>query len=105
MKKIKAFFFLIILCSSFACFAQQNNVAQGEVYAIVVGISKYHYIKPLSYADNDADLFAELLRSGAGGSIKPENLYLLKNDSANAGNFWSAISRISNKQLKKGDRV
>jgi tetratricopeptide (TPR) repeat protein len=95
----------MILFSSFACFSQQNDAVQAEVYAIVVGISKYHYIKPLNYADRDADLFSELLRSGVGGHVKPENLFLLKNDSANAGNFWSAISRISNKQLKKGDRV
>jgi caspase domain-containing protein/tetratricopeptide repeat protein len=81
----------------------QNN--SGETYAIVVGISKYRYIKPLSYADSDAELFTELLKSRAGGNIKQENLFLLKNDSANAGNFWSALSRVSNMNLNKGDRV
>ena len=54
---------------------QTNNV-----YAIVVGISGYHYIKPLSYADKDAELFADLLRFDGAGGIKPENLFLLKND-------------------------
>ena len=83
-------------------FAQNNS---GETYAIVVGISKYRYIKPLSYADSDAELFTELLKSRAGGNIKQENLFLLKNDSANAGNFWSALSRLSNMNLNKGDRV
>ena len=105
MKRISFSLCLLILFSSQSSFTQQINPVQGEVYAIVVGISKYNYIRPLSYADNDADLFAELLRSGAGGRIKQENLFLMKNDSANAGNFWSAISRISNKQLKQGDRV
>jgi len=105
MKWISFSLCLLILFSSQPSFTQQINPVQGEVYAIVVGISKYNYIRPLSYADNDADLFAELLRSGAGGRIKQENLFLMKNDSANAGNFWSAISRISNKQLKQGDRV
>lgn len=101
----KLFFpFYLVLFSSFS-FAQQNQATQGDVYAIVVGVSSYRYIKPLNYADRDADLFAELLRSGAGGRIKSENLFLLKNDSANAGNFWSALLRISNKKLKKGDRV
>jgi len=105
MKRISLSLLVLILFSYQPSFPQQANPVQGEVYAIVVGISKYHYIRPLNYADNDADLFAEMLQSGAGGRIKPENLFLLKNDSANAGNFWSAISRISNKQLKKGDRV
>jgi len=85
-------------------FSQQSE-SDGEMYAIVVGISKYNYIKPLHYADRDADLFASLLRSAAGGRIKEENLFLLKNDSANAGNFWSTLLRVSNKNLKKGDRV
>lgn len=85
-------------------FAQQGE-NEGEVYAIVVGISKYNYIRPLNYADRDADLFASLLRSAAGGRIKEENLFVLKNDSANAGNFWSTLLRVSNKNLKKGDRV
>ncbi len=95
----------ILLLITVPVFPQKNS-GKGEVYAIVVGISQYHYIKPLHYADSDAELFAELLQSGAGGNIRPENLFLLKNDSANAGNFWSAISRISNnKYLKEGDRV
>ncbi|HMK17603.1 MAG TPA: caspase family protein [Chitinophagaceae bacterium] len=105
MKRNSISLCLLILFSSQPVFTQQSSPVQGEVYAIVVGISKYNYIRPLSYADRDADLFTELLRSGAGGRIKQENLFLMKNDSANAGNFWSAISRISNKQLKKGDRV
>jgi len=105
VKRIPHLFFLAFLFLSYSSFSQKNNSIEGDVYAIVVGISKYHYIKPLNYADNDAALFNELLRSGAGGQAKPENIFLLKNDSANAGNFWSAISRISNMPLKKGDRV
>ena len=96
--------FSLLLVFPLVFFAQQNET-EGEVYAIVVGISKYNYIKPLNYADRDADLFASLLRSAAGGRIREENLFLLKNDSANAGNFWSTLLRVSNKNLKKGDRV
>ena len=101
----RIFLLLSFLLLSYFPFAQSNQPGAGETYAIVVGISKYRFIKPLSYADRDADLLAELLRSGAGGKIKPENLFLLKNDSANGGNFWSALQRICNKQLNKGDRV
>lgn len=96
-------FLTVLFSCPFILFSQENE--KENVYAIVVGISKYNYIKPLSYADRDADLFSSYLRSAAGGRIKEENLFLLKNDSANAGNFWSTLLRVSNKNLKKGDRV
>src|SRR6188768_3124923 len=96
--------FLIAILFPFFFFAQQSDT-EGDVYAIVVGISKYNYIRPLNYADRDADLFASLLRSSACGNIKEENLFVLKNDSANAGNFWATLLRVSNENLRKGDRV
>ena len=103
MSRSVLLFFTLLFSSPIILFTQENE--KEDVYAIVVGISKYHYIKPLSYADRDADLFSSYLRSAAGGRIKEENLFLLKNDSANAGNFWSTLLRLSNKNLKKGDRV
>ena len=103
--KRKLFFLLQVILFFYASSARQNKALPGETYAIVVGISSYHYIKPLNYADRDADLFTDLLRSAVCGPIKEENLFLLKNDSANAGNFWSALLRICNKDLHKGDRV
>lgn len=79
------------------------NVAKGEFYAMVIGISNYKYLNPLNYADADAQLFADFLRSKAGGSIKEENLILLKNDSASSGNFKANFTKIYNK-VKKGDK-
>lgn len=102
--KPKPLFLTGALWLTLLSYAQKNAVAP-EAYGIIVGISNYHYIKPLNYADRDADLFTELLRSGVVGNFKPENLLLLKNDSANSGNFWSGLSRLCNKQLNKGDRV
>lgn len=78
-------------------------LVKGEFYALVVGVSTYKYLKPLSYADADAELFADFLLSKAGGSIKKENLVVLKNDSAKSGDFWSKFSMIYSK-IKKGDR-
>lgn len=102
--KPKPFLLSGALWLSLLSFAQSKTPSP-ETYGIVVGVSNYHHIKPLNYADRDAELFTELLRSGAVGAIKPGNLLLLKNDSANAGNFWSGLSRLCNKQLNKGDRV
>ncbi|MCX6210468.1 MAG: caspase family protein, partial [Bacteroidetes bacterium] len=82
---------------------QATPTVQGDVYALVVGISNYPYIKPLNYADNDAELFANYLRSNSGGKIKEENLVLLTNDKAKSGNFWANFMKLSSK-VKSGDR-
>jgi tetratricopeptide (TPR) repeat protein len=79
---------------------------QGTAYAVIVGISNYKYIRPLSFADQDALLFRDFLLSEAGGKVKPENILLLINKEANA----SAQPRIrrwlsESKMPKKGDRV
>jgi tetratricopeptide (TPR) repeat protein len=83
--------------------ADTTQPATGETYALVVGISNYKYLKPLSYADHDAQLFADFLRTKAGGSIKDQNLMLLQNDSAKSGDFWANFTKLSSR-LKKGDR-
>ena len=81
-------------------------VFSGNTYAVIVGVSDYKYIKPLSFADEDALLFKEFLQSKAGGSVKPDNIFLILNNDANA----STQPRIRNwlteaKKLQKGDRV
>ncbi|HEX4959001.1 MAG TPA: tetratricopeptide repeat protein [Lacibacter sp.] len=83
--------------------ADTTTPVTGENYALVVGISNYKYLKPLNYADYDAQLFADFLRTKAGGSIKNENLVLLKNDSAKSGYFWASFTKLASR-LKKGDR-
>lgn len=80
--------------------------ATGEIYAIITGVSKYPGITPLKYADKDAILFRDFLRSPAGGNVKPENILSLINDSAKAADFnVKAYSWLLRKQLKKGDRL
>ena len=82
------------------------SVFSGNTYAVIVGVSDYKYIRPLSFADQDALLFKEFLQSKAGGSVKSENIFLVLNQEANA----STQPRIRNwltetKKLQKGDRV
>jgi hypothetical protein len=36
-------------------------IFDGETYAVVVGVSDYKYVKPLSFAEQDAVLFKEFL--------------------------------------------
>ncbi len=78
----------------------------GNTYAIIVGISSYPSIKPLVYADKDALLFRDFLKTPAGGNVKAENIFCLINDSARAADFnVRAYSWLKRKGLKNGDRL
>ena len=82
------------------------DTAKGDVYAIITGVSNYPGIKPLKYADKDALLFRDFLRSPTGGNTKPENILTLINDSAKAADFnMKAYGWLQKKKLKKGDRL
>ncbi len=84
--------------------SKKSDSHQGKTYAFIVGISEYKHIKPLNYADKDAELFAGFLQTTAGGSVKPENLMLLTNENAKSGDFISAFQKIVSKP-KAGDRL
>jgi hypothetical protein len=77
-----------------------------QTFAIIVGISKYKYVQPLTYADKDAELFRDYLKSPAGGSVKDENLFCLLNEKALNSNFWGkGFQWLRAKNLQKGDRL
>ena len=77
-----------------------------QTFAMVVGISKYKYVRPLTYADKDAELFRDYLKSPGGGSIKDDNIFCLLNEQASNSNFWSkGFQWLKAKQLQKGDRL
>jgi tetratricopeptide (TPR) repeat protein len=86
--------------------SKDSGNLKGTAYAVIVGISDYKYIKPLSFADQDALLFREFLESKAGGSAKPDNILLILNEEANASTqprirHWLSALKIP----QKGDRV
>jgi Caspase domain len=77
-----------------------------QTFAIVMGISKYKYVRPLVYADKDAELFRDYLKSPGGGSIKDENIFCLLNEKAISSNFWGkGFQWLKAKNLQKGDRL
>lgn len=49
-------------------------------WALVIGINTYHHVSPLSYACNDADSIASILRNELG--FPSEYTTLLKNQDA-----------------------
>ena len=59
-----------------------------QTYALIIGISNYKFIRPLSYADKDAELFRDFMKSSGGGNLKEDNVFCLLNEDAKAANFW-----------------
>lgn len=80
---------------------------KGNTYAVVIGISDYPDLQPLQFADKDALLFYDFLRSPAGGELPPQNIKLLLNEEATAGGIMTrGISWIQNiVKPALGDRV
>ncbi len=66
-----------------------NGPAEGETYAVVVGISDYQDVRipDLRFAHLDAEAFAQFLQSPAGGSLDEDHLKLLLNEQATAAQF------------------
>ena len=78
----KRIIYIIFLLVPFLnSFSQQTNVNgqpasnTGRTFAIILGISDYKYIRPLSYADNDAELFRDFLKSPGGGKLADDNIF------------------------------
>lgn len=101
-------------------FSGQSNLLAGQstapaikdttrgpaTFAMIMGISTYKYIRPLAYADSDAELFRDFLKSPGGGKVPDSNIYFLKNEEAKAANFFvKGMSWLRNKNLKAGDRL
>jgi tetratricopeptide (TPR) repeat protein len=77
-----------------------------QTFAIITGISKYKYVRPLTYADKDAELFRDSLKSPGGGSLSDDNIFCLLNDQALSANFWTkGFQWLKYKNLQKGDRL
>jgi len=77
-----------------------------QTFAMIVGVSNYKFVRPLKFADKDAELFRDFLKSPGGGSVKDENIFLLLNEKATSSNFWSkGFQWMKSKQLRKGDKL
>ena len=87
-------------------FGRDSTISGPQTFALVMGISKYKYVRPLSYADKDAEMFRDYLKSPGGGSVKEGNIYCLLNEQASSINFWSkGFQWLKSKKLKAGDKL
>lgn len=85
---------------------RDSSISGPQTFAVVMGVSKYKFVRPLNYADKDAELFKNFLQSPGGGSLKADNIYTLLNDQANETNFQVKFKAwLKAKRLQKGDRL
>lgn len=85
----------------------KDTVRSGpKTYALIMGISNYRYIRPLNFADSDAELFKDFLKSPTGGMLHDSTIYFLKNENAKQANFWiKGLAWLTTKNLQKGDKL
>ena len=81
--------------------------AQGQTYAIIVGISDYKHLSDktgdLRFADRDARQVAAFLRSKIGGSVPVSHVRFLTNHQATRSGIQQALALF--RRAKPGDRV
>ncbi len=83
-----------------------NNIIGVQSYAMILGISTYKHIRPLSFADSDAGLFRDYLKSSGAGNITDDHILYLVNEEATSANFWvKGMAWLRQKNLKSGDRL
>lgn len=85
---------------------RDSSITTPQTFAMIMGVSNYKYIRPLQYADKDAELFRDYLKSPGGGSVPANNIFCLLNENAINANFWSkGFQWLRAKQLQKSDRL
>lgn len=85
---------------------RDSTVTGTQTFALIMGISKYQHVRPLSFADKDAEMFRDYLKSPGGGSVKDGNIYCLLNEQASSINFWTkGFQWLKSKKLQKGDKL
>src|SRR5688572_23908798 len=85
---------------------RDSTVIGPQTFALIMGISNYKYVSPLTYADKDAEMFRDYLKSPAGGRISDDNIFCLLNEQALSTVFWSkGFKWLQAKKLQKGDRL
>lgn len=81
--------------------------AQGQTYAVLVGVSDYKNLSDktgdLQFADRDAKQVLAFLRSKIGGNVPAGNIQLLTNQQATRSGIEKAVMSFA--KAKSGDRV
>ncbi|HMU48072.1 MAG TPA: tetratricopeptide repeat protein [Chitinophagaceae bacterium] len=85
---------------------RDTTIKGPQTFAMIMGISSYKYVRPLAYADKDAEMFRDFLKSPGGGSIPDDNIFCLLNEEAISSTFWTKGWKwLTAKKLQQGDRL
>ncbi|MBK5270279.1 MAG: caspase family protein [Bacteroidia bacterium] len=85
---------------------RDTTIKGPQTFAIIMGVSRYKFVRPLAYADKDAELFRDYLKSPGGGNVSSNNIFCLLNEEASNSNFWGkGFQWLKAKNLQKGDRL
>lgn len=68
-----------------------------KIWAVVVGVSRYHHTYSLKYSDDDAYRMYAFLRSNQGGALPDEQVKVLVDQSATRDKILEAVREIADK--------
>jgi hypothetical protein len=73
----------------------KKSYAEGvNIYALIVGASRYEHFKSLMYTDDDAYQIYAFLRSPEGGAVPDDHIRILIDESAVAENIYKGLDDI-----------
>lgn len=74
---------------------KKESYAEGvNIYALIVGASRYEHFKSLLYTDDDAYQIYAFLRSPEGGAVPDDHIRILIDESAVAENIYKGLDDI-----------
>jgi tetratricopeptide (TPR) repeat protein len=90
---------MVLLMVSFVFSQSVPSATPGNTYAVITGIAHYENknIPNLNFSNRDAMMFAEFLRSGAGGAVPNENIRLLIDSAATTAAMYNALRWLKEK--------
>lgn len=73
----------------------KKSYAEGSnIYALIVGASRYDHFESLKYTDDDAYRIYAFLRSPEGGAVPDDHIRILIDESAVASNIYKGLDEI-----------
>jgi hypothetical protein len=73
----------------------KSSYAEGvNIYALIVGASRYEHFESLKYTDDDAYRVYAFLRSPEGGAVPEDHIRLFIDESAIADNIYKGLDEI-----------
>lgn len=89
-------FVLVFLLICASTFGQSNGFSErtGHLHALLVGISDYHHLEDLEYADKDAELFSAFLKSTWPRREDTTNIVILTNEMAVSARIYAALENL-----------